>query len=541
MTTTSPKAWLRLADAAKQLKQQRIAGLFSVDPLRSRYFSLDAAALHLDFSKNLLEQATLDLLLDLAVECELPRKMTAMFDGEHINRSEDRAVLHTALRNPRDESILVDGTPTAPAVTQVLNQMRSCIDALHAGSWRGFDGKRITDVVNIGIGGSHLGPQLACDALRYFALDKTTVHFVSNVDGGEIDKVLSRLDPATTVFIVASKSFTTPETALNAGTAKAWLLQSAGDERAIAKHFLAISAHPARTTAFGIAPENVFPMWDWVGGRYSLWSAIGLPIALQIGMDNFERMLSGAAAMDQHFRAAPLAANMPVLLALIGIWNTNFLGAESLAVVPYDDRLFYLSSYLQQLEMESNGKRITLDNQPVGNDTAPILWGGLGTNVQHAFFQLLHQGTRLIPVDFIMTLRHPRAPLAHQDMLIANCIAQAEALMCGRSRQELAGRGTAPADVDLPLQREQPGNQPSNMIVLDELTPETLGALLALYEHKTFVQGVIWNINSFDQWGVELGKQLASRLLDEMAAGAAGSHDGSTTALVSRYLARRGS
>lgn len=520
---------------ARRLRAGRIEQLFA-NSARPSQWTIEAAGLYFDHSKQFLDAPARDALIALAHARALPARIDDLFRGAEVNPTEGRAALHTALRNPDDDSALVGGQPVGPAVRATLARMRGVVDDITSGRWRGHGGARITDVVNLGIGGSHLGPQLVCDALRYAHTGALRVHFVSNVDGGDIGRVLDALDPASTLFIVASKSFTTPETALNARTAQQWILQRFGDGQAIASHFFAISAHPQRAIDFGIAPANVLPMWDWVGGRYSLWSAIGLPIALAVGYEGFEQLLAGARAMDTHFRTAPLAANAPVMLALTGMWNTNFLGAETQAIVPYDERLNLLPDYLQQLEMESNGKHVTLDGTPVELATSPVVWGGVGTNVQHAFFQLLHQGTRLIPVDFILALRHPRSAAAHHDMLVANCFAQAEALMVGRTRDALAAGG---ADPVLAIHREQAGNQPSNMLLMDELNPSTLGALLALYEHKTFVQGVLWHINSFDQWGVELGKQLAATLLDELAAGQPGPHDGSTTTLMQRYLTRR--
>ncbi|MCC7121593.1 MAG: glucose-6-phosphate isomerase [Gammaproteobacteria bacterium] len=521
---------------ARRLSAGRIDGLF-VDPARADAWTIDAAGLCFDHSKQLLDAPARDALLALAHARALPARIEDLFRGGTVNPTEGRAALHTALRDPDDDVACVDGRPVGPEIRATLTRLREVVDDVLDGRWRGHGGARITDVVNLGIGGSHLGPQLVVDALRYVHTGAVRVHFVSNVDGGDIDRVLCQLDPATTLFIVASKSFTTPETALNALSAQAWILAHfAADTRAIAAHFFAITAHPQRAVEFGIARDKVLPMWDWVGGRYSLWSAIGLPIALAIGYPGFMALLAGARAMDAHFRSAPLAHNAPVMLALCGLWNTNFLGAGTHAIVPYDERLRLLPDYLQQLEMESNGKRVTLDAEAVPLGTAPVVWGGIGTNVQHAFFQMLHQGTRLVPVDFMLALRHPRAVQGHHDMLVANCFAQSEALMVGRTREALRAAG---ADPTLAIHREQPGNQPSNTIVMDELTPATLGALLALYEHKTFVQGVLWQINSFDQWGVELGKQLAAKLLDELAAGHPGIHDGSTTRLMERYLARR--
>jgi len=521
---------------ARRLRAGRIEALFA-DPDRAAAWTLEAAGLYFDHSKQFLDAPARDALLALAYARELPARIEDLFRGAELNPTEGRAALHTALRNPDDDGARVDGRPVGPEIGATLARMRELVSGVLGGAWRGYGGERITDVVNLGIGGSHLGPQLVTEALRYAHTGAVRVHFVSNVDGGDIDSVLRRLDPATTLFIVASKSFTTPETALNARTAQDWVLaRFDGDRRAVASHFLAISAHPQRAVDFGIAADNVLPMWDWVGGRYSLWSAIGLPIALAIGYDGFAALLAGARAMDLHFRHTPLDRNAPVMLALCGLWNTDFLDAGTQAIVPYDERLSLLPDYLQQLEMESNGKRVTLDATPVPLGTSPVVWGGVGTNVQHAFFQMLHQGTRLVPVDFILALRHPHSAPVHHDMLVANCFAQAEALMVGRSREALIAAGV---DATLAIHREQPGNQPSNMLLMDELTPLTLGALLALYEHKTFVQGVLWQIDSFDQWGVELGKQLAATLLDELARGQPGAHDGSTQRLMARYLARR--
>ena len=495
--------------------------------------SLEAAGLYLDYSKNLLDGTILGQLLALADAMELRAAISAMFTGAHVNAVEDRPALHTALRLRKQGTAVVDGEPVAGVIENVLQHMARTVAAVREGRWRGFTGERITDVVNIGIGGSYLGPMLACDALRYETGDAINVHFLANVDGGEFDKVVGRLDPASTLFVVASKSFTTAETRLNAESARAWLANSFPEPQAIARHFIAVSAHPARAVEFGIAADNVYPMWDWVGGRYSVWSAIGLPVALAVGMAKFERMLAGAAAMDLHFKSAPLGTNMPVLLGLIAVWNNNFLGAETIAIVPYDDRLQHLPAYLQQLEMESNGKRVSLSHADLEQQSSPVIWGGLGTNAQHAFFQLLHQGTRLIPVDFVVALRHPGTLAQHHDVLVANCIAQAEGLMRGRRAATLGVDG---ADEVLARHRATPGNRPSNMLVLDALTPETLGALVALYEHKTYVQGVLWNVNSFDQWGVELGKVLADEVLADFEAGTAGDHDPSTQAIIERFV-----
>ena len=540
MTATRNRLRAELTSHAAAWRTQRTDALFTSDPSRHEDFSREAGGLVLDYSKNRLDRTTLKILLELVEAHGLRHRITAMFAGHLINRTEQRAVLHVALRARRDNNLVLAGEKISAQVDAVKTRMRQMVEGLHSGNWIGFSGKPITDIVNIGIGGSHLGPVLANEALRQDHLGQVEVHFVSNVDGGDIAHHLAGLVPEQTLFIIASKSFTTPETLLNAHTAERWLRDASPTAANLAPHFIAITARPDRAATFGVAPDNVLPMWDWVGGRFSLWSAIGLPIALAIGMTHFEHLLAGAEEMDHHFQTAEWADNLPVLLAMIGIWNTNFLGAETFAVVPYEERLRHLPAYLQQLEMESNGKRVTMDNEAVESHTAPILWGGIGTNVQHAFFQLLHQGTRLVPVDFILPLHNPRSPPGHHDMLVANCLAQAEALMGGRTATSLEGQATVVEDIDLPLHRASPGNQPSNLLLFDALTPHTLGALLALYEHKTFVQGVVWEINSFDQWGVELGKELAQTLLDEITTGQVSDHhDGSTRAALSRYLARR--
>ncbi len=539
MTGSSQRLRAELHSQAAAWRTLRVADQFKSTTNRASQFTLEAAGITLDFSKNRLDTAILKHLLELADAHGVKAAIGAMFAGEKINPTEQRPALHVALRARRGCDISVDGVAIGAEIEAAKQQMRALVTAVHDGTWRGYSGETITDVVNLGIGGSHLGPLLAYEALREERQPGLRVHFVSNVDGGDIAHCLAKIEPARTLFIVASKSFNTPETLLNARTARAWLMAACQDEGALPKHLIAITSRGDRAQQFGVAPANVLPMWDWVGGRYSLWSAIGLPVALGVGMTHFEHLLAGAEEMDRHFQNAPPAANLPVLLALVGIWNSNFLGAENFAVIPYEERLFHLPAYLQQLEMESNGKRVTITNEAVPSHTAPILWGGLGTNVQHAFFQLLHQGTRLIPVDFILPLRNPRSPPGHHDMLVANCLAQAEALMNGRPAASLDG-GSAPLGIDLAQHRATPGNQPSNLLLLETLTPHTLGALLALYEHKTYVQGVIWGINSFDQWGVELGKELAQTLLNEIAAGAPGeAHDASTKAALARYLKSR--
>lgn len=533
MSESTQSLLTRLRQHAARLGTCRVAGLFDAEPERLQRLRMTAADLCLDLSKQALDRDALTALLALATASGLEAAITAMFKGDIINHTEQRAVLHTALRAGPAGKAEVDGRRVAPEVEAVLERMADLVAAVHEGRWTGHAGARITDVVNIGIGGSHLGPQLACDALRYQHTGHVRVHFLANVDGGEFERVVAPLDPASTLFLITSKSFTTVETRLNAMSARAWLAARFPEPEAIARHFVAVSAAPAKAVEFGIAADNVYPLWDWVGGRYSLWSAVGLPIAFAIGMAGFRQFLGGARALDEHFLQAPFHANLPVMLALVAYWNSHLLGAESEAVVPYDDRLRYLPDYLQQLEMESNGKRVDRDGQPLADHSAPITWGGLGTNAQHAFFQLLHQGTRRVPVDFILCLTHPAARPDHHDMLVANCIAQAEGLM--RGRRVDAGDALA-------RHRDIPGNRASSLITLRALTPATLGALIALYEHKTYVQSVLMNINAFDQWGVELGKVLAGTILDEIAQGAAaGGHDPSTLAVLNDYLAARGS
>lgn len=521
----------RLVRHAATLATRDIASLFDDAPARLPQLRRSCAGLTLDLSKQPLDEVALGGLTALADASGLAAAIAAMFKGDIINHTEQRAVLHTALRAGAAGEAEVDGRRVAGDVEQVLARMATLVADVHDGRWLGHGGARITDIVNIGIGGSHLGPQLACDALRYQHTGHVRVHFLANVDGGEFDRVVAPLDPASTLFLVTSKSFTTVETRLNAMSARAWLAARFAAPAAIARHFVAVSAAPAKAVEFGIAADNVYPLWDWVGGRYSLWSAVGLPIAFAVGMAGFHEFLAGARALDQHFRHADFAANLPVLLALAAYWNSHFLGAESAAVVPYDDRLRYLPDYLQQLEMESNGKRVERDGQPLHGHSAPVTWGGLGTNAQHAFFQLLHQGTRRVPVDFVLCLTHPAARQVHHDMLVANCIAQAEGLMRGR----LIDSGDP-----LARHRDIPGNRASTLITLDALTPATLGALIALYEHKTYVQSVLLNINAFDQWGVELGKVLAGSILEEIEHGAvSAAHDASTRAVLEDYLAKR--
>jgi glucose-6-phosphate isomerase len=526
-TLTQSPAWRALVAHQASFTHGSISELFVNDRDRVARFSLEAAGLYVDYSKNLVTAETLELLCSLARETGVEERRRAMFSGERINTTENRPVLHIALRERSSAPIRVDGNDVVPEVSAVLAKMRSFTDAVREGMWRGHTGRAITDVVNIGIGGSDLGPRMVCEALKPYAHEALTMHFVSNVDGADIAEVLRSVDPETTLFVVASKTFTTRETLVNAHTARAWLLARGAPESAIAKHFVAVSTHAVAVAAFGIDPDNMFEFWDWVGGRYSLWSAIGLPIALAIGMDAFEAMLGGAHAMDRHFAEAPLARNLPVLLALIGIWHINFCGATSHLIAPYDRYLHRLPAYLQQLDMESNGKSVTLSGERVDYATGPVIWGEPGTNGQHAFFQLLHQGTALIPADFIACMQPHHALDTHHEILLANCFAQAEALMKGSQ------------SVSEP-HRSFDGCRPTNTICLDKLDPASLGALLALYEHKVFVQGVIWNINSFDQWGVELGKRLATTIESEVAEpGAALTHDSSTNGLIDRFRQRR--
>ncbi len=516
--------------------------LFAQDPERFSRFSLEAAGLFLDYSKNRLRRSTLSLLLALARARQVEARRDAMFGGEKINCSEQRAALHTALRAPAGAAPRLDGRDIGMEIHEVLARIYAFAARVRSGDWRGHGGRPITDVVNLGIGGSYLGPKMACQALRSLAHPGLTLHFVSNVDGHDLAAVLARVDPASTLFVVASKTFTTQETMLNAKTARNWFLQRA-KQADLAKHFVAVSSNTAAVESFGIDRDNMFPFWDWVGGRYSIWSAIGLPLVLAVGAENFAQFLAGGHAMDQHFRNAPLESNMPALLALVGIWNRNLLGSASLSVAPYHQDLQYFPAYLQQLEMESNGKRVATDGGALEAATCPVIWGDVGTNGQHAYFQLLHQGSDATPVDFIAALRPSHALPGHQAALLANCFAQSEALMRGKSssqaRAEMQAQGKAADQIArLAPHRTFPGNRPSNTILMEALTPATLGALIALYEHKVFVQGAIWGINSFDQWGVELGKLLAKEIEAELSGAAApGRHDSSTNGLIARARA----
>lgn len=533
----------KLGKHAEKAGKWSLKELFRNDPGRFPAMTLTAGGLFLDFSKNFLTKETLSLLLELAKECDLEKIRDRMFEGDKINTTEHRAVLHTALRAPRYEKVLVDGKNVIPDIQAVLDQMRRFSEKIHSGEWKGFTGKPITDIVNIGIGGSDAGPRMVCQAMRPFHIKELNVHFVANVDGHDLDMVLNRVHPETTLFIIASKTFTTLETMLNAHSARSWFLNH-GTIRDIQKHFVAISTNREAVEKFGIHHDNLFPFWDWVGGRYSVWSAIGLPVVLAIGYNHFAEFLAGAHAMDVHFRYAPLASNMPVLLGLTGIWNRNFLGCTSVSVAPYLQDLVSFPGYLQQLEMESNGKQVQKNGEPVTYGSCPVIWGNVGTNGQHAYFQLLHQGTEIIPVDFIVALSPHHTLAKHHSALLANCFAQSEALMKGKTadqvRADLEASGMSPQEIETQIpQRTFPGNRPSNTILMNVLRPETLGALMALYEHKTFVQGVIWNINSFDQWGVELGKVLAQTIQKELENNISEDHDSSTSGLIALAKASR--
>jgi len=520
--------------------------MFQDDPARFDKFSLQLDSLLFDYSKNRINEETIKLLLALAEQAELPAYIGRMFGGDKINCTEQRAALHTALRNRSARPVYVDEKDVMPDVRRVLELMHRFSDAVRNGTHTGHTGKQITDIVNIGIGGSDLGPLMVCEALKPFGSMELRAHFVSNVDGTHLAETLKKLDAETTLFIVSSKTFTTQETLTNARSARAWLIKKLGDEQAVAKHFAAVSTNLEATAKFGIDPDNVFEFWDWVGGRYSLWSAIGLPIAIYLGMDKFEELLDGAYTMDEHFRNAPLEKNIPVLMGLLGIWYGNFFGAASNAILPYDQYLHRFPAYLQQLEMESNGKSVDRDGNAVDYDTGMVVWGEPGTNGQHAFYQLIHQGTRMIPADFLAPLHSHNPGGEHHAILLANCFAQTEALMLGKTaveaRAELEAQYNHAADnatlirpTTLLPHKIFPGNRPTNTLLFDQLDPHTLGMLIALYEHKVFVQGIVWNINSFDQWGVELGKQLAGKILPELRnTGVTSQHDASTNGLINR-------
>jgi glucose-6-phosphate isomerase len=533
---TSRAAWQALQEHATEAASTHLRDFFRDDPERGERMTIQALGLYFDYSKQRVGQDTLDLLLQLAEECGLRGRIVAMLRGDKINVTENRAVLHTALRLPRDARVEVDGRNVVPDVHAVLDRMAAFSAQVRSGDWRGHTGRRIRTVVNIGIGGSDLGPVMAYEALRAYAARDIAFRYVSNVDGTDIAEALRDLDAAETLFIVSSKTFTTQETMTNAHTARRWLLDALRDDAAIARHFVAVSTNAAAVSEFGIDVANMFGFWDWVGGRYSMDSAIGLSTMIAIGADNFRDMLAGFYEMDEHFRTAPFSRNLPVLMGLLSIWNTNFLGAETIAVLPYDQYLKRLPAYLQQLTMESNGKSVTLGGARVDYATCPIYWGEPGTNGQHSFYQLIHQGTRLIPCDFIGFKRSLNARGEHHALLMSNMFAQAEALAFGRSREDVIAEGTSP---ELAPHRTFEGNRPSSMLLAEQLTPAVLGKLVALYEHAVFVQGVIWDVGTFDQWGVELGKVLAKRIAAELSAvdEPAPTHDSSTNALIRWFRA----
>jgi glucose-6-phosphate isomerase len=537
---TQRPAWKALAAHSKQFKKTDLRKLFAADPKRGERFTVEAAGLYLDYSKNRITDKTLKLLLQLAKESDLAGRTQAMFGGEKINITENRAVLHVALRAPRNATILVDGKNVVPEVHAVLDKMAAFSNRIRSGEWQGFTGKRIKNIVNVGIGGSDLGPVMAYEALKHYSDRSLTFRFVSNVDGIDFAEATHDLDPAETLFVISSKTFTTLETMTNAQSARDWLLKGVGgDVKAVAKHFVAVSTNAEKVSAFGIDTANMFGFWDWVGGRYSMDSAIGLSTMLAIGPENFLSLLAGFHEMDEHFRTAPLEENLPVLLGLLTVWNTEFFGAETVAVLPYEQYLKRFPAYLQQLTMESNGKHVTLEGKTVNYQTGPVYWGEPGTNGQHSFYQLIHQGTRLIPCDFI-AFGHALTPLGrHHDILMANVFAQAEALAFGKTAAEVKAEGTA--DWLVP-HRVFEGNRPSNTILAERLTPAVLGKLVALYEHSVFTQGVIWNIDSFDQWGVELGKVLAQRIVPELESPTPPKlkHDSSTNELIRHYRQLKG-
>ncbi|HTK06145.1 MAG TPA: glucose-6-phosphate isomerase [Ktedonobacteraceae bacterium] len=535
---TQRPSWKALEEHYNKVRDLHLRQLFAEDAQRGEHFALEAEGVYLDYSKNRVTHETIKLLLELAESANLRERINAMFNGEKINITEDRAVLHVALRAPRDQMIIVDGENVVPDVYAVLDKMANFANRVRSGEWKGYTGKRIRAIVNIGIGGSDLGPYMAYDALKHYADRELTCRFVSNVDGTDIVEATHDLDPEETLFIISSKTFTTLETLTNARSARDWALKKLGNADAVAKHFVAVSTNAKEVAKFGIDTENMFGFWDWVGGRYSYDSAIGLSLMIAIGPEAFREMLAGFHEMDEHFRTAPFERNLPVLLALLGIWYNNFFGAETVAILPYDQYLDRFSAYLQQLDMESNGKHVDLQGNVVNYQTGPIIWGQPGTNGQHAFYQLIHQGTKLIPADFIGFTHSLNQVPPHHDLLMANFFAQTEALAFGKTSEEVAADGVPAFQV---AHRTFEGNHPTNTILLDRLTPAALGKLVALYEHKVFVQGTIWNINSFDQWGVELGKVLANRIIPELesAKEPALAHDSSTNTLIKRYRQAR--
>ncbi|MBL7759114.1 MAG: glucose-6-phosphate isomerase [Sediminibacterium sp.] len=539
---TNTQAWFLLKKHYDdEMSRRHMKDLFAADPERFQKFSLCLDQLVFDYSKNIIQPKTLQLLLQLAEECKLGEAIHELFAGIKINETEQRPVLHTALRNFSDTPILVDGKDIMPRIRKVQEQMKTFCEAIHSGEWKGYTGKKIRYIVNIGIGGSDLGPVMVTEALKPYLVEGITTYFVSNIDGTHIAETLRKITPEETLFLVASKTFTTQETMTNAHTARAWFLEQAKDEKHIAKHFAALSTNEEAVTAFGIDKANMFEFWDWVGGRYSLWSAIGLSIALTIGYNNFELLLKGASIADEHFRKEKFDKNIPVLMALIGIWYTNFFGAQSEAILPYDQYMHRFAAYFQQGNMESNGKSVDRNGNPVNYATGPVIWGEPGTNGQHAFYQLIHQGTLMIPCDFIAPAISHNPIGDHHAKLLSNFFAQTEALMNGKTENEVKVEGMKANKSDEEIKKISPfkvfeGNKPTNSFLVKMITPQTLGTLIALYEHKIFVQGVIWNIFSFDQWGVELGKQLANRILPELLNDEpVKDHDGSTNGLINAF------
>ncbi|MEO9946073.1 glucose-6-phosphate isomerase [Paraglaciecola sp.] len=540
---TESKAWQNLESLAEQIKTQHMRDWFAADPQRAEKYTESACGIELDFSKNLVTDEVLSALQALAAECQVSEKRDAMFAGDIINHTEKRAVLHTALRNFSGKPVLVDGEDVMPEVLACQQKIQDFVASVHSGERKGYTGKPLKQIVAIGIGGSFLGPKIMSEALKPYWFEGVKVHYVANVDGCHIQDVLATVDHEETLVVMSSKSFTTQETLQNTLTAKAWFLGAGGTQQDIAKHFIAVSSNIKAATEFGMAEDNIFPMWDWVGGRYSLWSAIGLPIALTIGYDNYRELLQGAFEMDKHFQTAPAEQNLPMLLALLGVWYVNFFGAQSHVLLPYYHYLRGFPAYVQQLDMESNGKRIAGAKTATDYETGPIIWGSEGTNGQHSFHQLIHQGTVLVPADFMLPLNVPNQDDTHHAMLASNCFGQTQALMQGKTFEEckadLASKGLDEAELDsLATHKTMPGNKPSNTMLFDKVDPKTLGALVAMYEHKVFVQGAVWGVNSFDQWGVELGKELGNQVLDKLVnTDAALSFDASTNQLIAKFRA----
>ncbi|SHG80473.1 glucose-6-phosphate isomerase [Marinomonas polaris DSM 16579] len=539
---TELTAWQKLTEHKQEMASVNMKSLFAADPKRAEKYTTQAAGWTLDYAKNRANEKTLGLLTDLVKEAGLEKAIKGMFSGAHINNTEDRSVLHIALRaSQAQDSLMVDGVNVLEEVRSTLKQMEKFVAQLHSGEWKGYTGKLITDVISIGIGGSYLGPKVVAEALTPYEKDGIKVHFVANIDGSDITGKLKLVNPETTVFVISSKTFGTLETLSNANAARDWFLSNGGSQSDVSKHFAAVSSNVKKAVDFGMAKENIFPMWDWVGGRYSLWSAIGLPVAIAVGMDNFYELLDGAHQMDEHFRTAPFEENLPVIMGALGVWYINFHNAQTHALIPYDHYLRAMPAHIQQLDMESNGKSTLLNGDGVETDTGPIIWGGAGTNGQHAYHQLLHQGTRLVPVDFIVPLA-PHNPIGeHHAQLFANCLSQSQALMVGKTleqaQQELRDSGSTDDQIAaIAPHKVIPGNRPSNTLLTDKMTPATIGALIALYEHRTFVQGTIWGINSFDQWGVELGKVLGTDIYNRLVSDSDNSAlDASTQALIKAF------